>query len=206
MASLATNGHGPTRRPRRPSARFVVGPALALASVALALACKSNDINATTNNDNNHGGDDSGNGGADACTAAPVHTGSLTLLHRGVCAPQGLADASGPVACTVFILPANVTGNVTSCDSSRGLAPVCDTDATKVRASAQLPDAEAPPLVCQLAQLPVSDWEGGTCAASAEAGWCYVSGAVADGGCTRAIDFSSAAVPRNGDEVLLGCE
>jgi hypothetical protein len=51
----------------------------------------------------------------------------------------------------------------------------------------------------------VTDITAGTCAASTEAGWCYVSGAATGGGCPQALLFSMPGSPLTGATVSLQC-
>jgi hypothetical protein len=152
----------------------------------------------------NGGSPDGGNAPVDAANAdegPTAHTHFLTLVNgsAGLCMPQTLvADAQGQVACSIFELPPSGGG----CDVSAGLFSVASDAAAAVRTAAQAPSTQ---VVCQLAQLPESDWVGGTCAASSSPGWCYVSGAAAGGNCAQAIRFSPTGDPGAGVTVLLGC-
>jgi hypothetical protein len=139
----------------------------------------------------------------DAATAdePTTHTSFLTVIHGGGtgCMPKALApDAQGQVPCSIFEL----TASATACDGSLGLSAVDPSVTASVQAAAFAPASQ---LVCQLAQLPESAWVNGSCVASAAAGWCYVTGAAAGGGCAQAIRFSPSGSPSAGVEVVLGC-
>jgi hypothetical protein len=51
----------------------------------------------------------------------------------------------------------------------------------------------------------IGDFQGGTCAASSEAGWCYVQGKAAGGSCPQAILFSPGGNPVVGAQISLEC-
>ena len=117
----------------------------------------------------------------------------------GGCFPQGLAtDASGRAACRIFeILPAD-----DGCAAHPGLSVADATVAAMIRASGGA-DASLP--VCLDTQLPEATWVNGSCAASAGAGWCYVSAPAAPNGCAQSILFSPSGNPVTGAKVLLAC-
>jgi hypothetical protein len=148
--------------------------------------------------------DAGGGGGLDAAAAdePSAHTSFLTVLHSGddLCMPQSLAvDAHGEVACSIFVLPPAAT----ACDPAPGLSAVDPAVAASVRTAG---GAAASQLVCQLAQLPASEWVNGSCVGAPSAGWCYLTAPAAGAGCAQAIRFSTSGTPADGDEVLLGCQ
>jgi hypothetical protein len=152
----------------------------------------------------NGGSLDGGNAPLDAANGdegPTAHTHFLTYLNyeSDRCSPQALvADAQGLVACSIFELPTNGGG----CDASLGLSPVASDVAAAVQAAAQVPSSQ---VVCQLAQLPESDWVGGTCAGSSSPGWCYVSGPAAGSNCPQAIRLSPTGTPGPAVRMLFGC-
>ncbi len=69
-----------------------------------------------------------------------------------------------------------------------------------------VPASNPPGPACATSHTQVeADFLGGTCAASAEAGWCYVQGAAA-GTCPQAIVFSPGARPQAGAQIRLVCQ
>ena len=146
------------------------------------------------------------------------------------CLPQALHPASnGEVSCEMMLqIPNGAAGTSGTC-----LNPVCPAmaglnvppsdylpsfcqgleDAYNQQLSnaggnpAGLTDPASVP-VCQLVQLGLltngNDFQGGTCEAGADPGWCYVSGTAA-GRCPQAIVFTKNAVP-NGATAHLVCQ
>jgi hypothetical protein len=148
--------------------------------------------------------DAGGGSGLDAAEGdePTAHTGFLSVLHAGadLCMPQSLpVDSLGQVPCSIFVLPPAAT----ACVPASGLSAVDAAVAASVRTAG---GAAASQLVCQLAQLPEAAWVNGSCVDTPAAGWCYLTGAAAGGGCAQAIRFSASGTPASGDKVLLGCQ
>jgi hypothetical protein len=149
------------------------------------------------------------------------------------CIPQQLvANPLGNVPCLILVqLPGQVGPGAcanpgSACDSQAGLVgpgvvpsgetqPILTRDilsdfcaskeAFYAGARGGLSDPDTYP-TCALRQLTganASDFQNGSCAASADPGWCYVTGAAANG-CQQAILFSSGQPP-SGAKVNLQC-
>lgn len=110
------------------------------------------------------------------------------------CLPMSLpVDASGQATCQIYYL---LTAGDT-CESHAGLSSPDPGVASAVNAAVQGP---TPLPVCLLPQLPAMP-----CGASAQAGWCYLSAAEVDSGCSQTIDVSPPAAPPAGAIVALAC-
>jgi hypothetical protein len=124
------------------------------------------------------------------------------------CLPQALtADSNGNVPC--LILEALPPGSGT-CAS----ANLQDADPKQAAAYQATLNAESGSgdggastvfTICQVPQLVGNDLTNGTCVDNTKAGWCYVTGAAAGGGCAQAIKFSQGGNPSNGARVSLQC-
>ncbi|HEX3770396.1 MAG TPA: hypothetical protein VHV30_06010 [Polyangiaceae bacterium] len=118
--------------------------------------------------------------------------------NNQACLPEMLpSSVGGSIDCTIlYALPAG-----DSCEAHAGLTIPSGDLATAVRSTGHVPASEE---LCALPQLPTSDWVSGSCAASTEVGWCYLTGAPA-GGCDVAIRTSAALVPPAGASAILAC-
>jgi hypothetical protein len=126
----------------------------------------------------------------------------ITLLRadNSSCMPQKLPVGSGgQVSCTIFELPLSPA----SCDPTHGLSAV---DPATEQAVDAAEHASSSQTVCQLAQLPTSDWVNGSCAQSTQPGWCYVTGAAAGNNCAQALRFSANGAPAAGVVALFACQ
>ena len=124
------------------------------------------------------------------------------------CLPQALtADANGDVPC--LILEALPPGK--SC-SDAGLQPADPKAAASYQAqlAAQAGTGDAGTsttfTICQVPQLVGADLTNGSCVDNNDkAGWCYLEGSAAGGGCAQAIKFSAKGNPAGGARVALQC-
>jgi hypothetical protein len=126
------------------------------------------------------------------------------------CLPQALTpDANGNVPC--LILEALPPGTPGGC-ATQGLEDADPKQAAVYQASLNAESgsgdggAATVYTICQVPQLiGATDDPGGTCVGTDKAGWCYVTGANAGGGCAQAIKFSQKGNPTNGARVTLQC-
>jgi hypothetical protein len=138
--------------------------------------------------------------------------GALTFA----CLPRQLPVVNGAATCVMLVtLPAQAGGSCThpTCDASRGLAQpdptVLANFCAKQEAAylmyggvAEAPGDPASESVCELRQLTTLDPQasaefdpGGSCAASANPGWCYTQ-SVTETGCAQSLVFANGAVPQ----------
>ncbi len=141
--------------------------------------------------------------------------GALT----NACLPEKLpATSNGSASCSVLVtLPGAGSCTNPTCPAGMGLnvpaKSVLDTVCANAEASYQgekgTPSDPALQSVCQLTQLvrglaPAADFDAnGSCAQSADKGWCYVEGAGANG-CAQAIVFAQSSPPE-GSLTSLDC-
>jgi hypothetical protein len=133
------------------------------------------------------------------------------------CLPQTLtADASGQVPCLILAtLPSASNSSNPQADCTNGkYAGYTNPDAQilqQFQAAAEVawtqggkvgPDPKSLP-TCQVGQLPNTALQNGTCKASGDKGWCYVTGTAA-GTCAQAIIFSPGTIP-TGTTINLQC-
>jgi hypothetical protein len=115
-----------------------------------------------------------------------------------LCLPQSLpVDASGQAICDVFFVLAD--GDTCAAHALADASP----DVAAAVAGPAADDAQ-PASVCVLPQLPAADWVNGSCDASTEAGWCYLTGAAA-GTCQQVVRASPSGVVPAGAYAVLGC-
>jgi hypothetical protein len=137
--------------------------------------------------------------------------GALTFA----CLPQQVTVVNGAAACTMLVTLEGQAGSCAhpTCDASHGLAPPDPTVLANFCARQETaylmyggkaggPGDPANESVCALRQLTTVDPQaslefdpGGSCAASANPGWCYTHG-VAETGCAQALVFANGAVPQ----------
>jgi hypothetical protein len=147
----------------------------------------------------------------------PAVAGIIDRLKQGLtqsCLPEPLdVDSTGAVECMVLAqLPA--LGGESACDPSLGLSVPDASILANYRATAEsnwqanggtasgvLDPAGYP--VCQVSQLESKDLVGGSCKRATKPGWCYVTGANADG-CAQEVLFSPNSLP-SGSKVSLEC-
>ncbi len=138
-------------------------------------------------------------------TTYSIETVSLT----DSCPPSGCfcwsvslpVDPSGLAACSILYLlqsgdscgvhglsqaPPDVTASITA--SFEAIAPI--------------PPSFGP--ICLLPQIPASDWVGGSCRGSAQAGWCYLTGA-ASAPCAQSLAVSASGTLPSGAFSYLVC-
>ncbi|HEY1695523.1 MAG TPA: hypothetical protein VGG39_25315 [Polyangiaceae bacterium] len=123
--------------------------------------------------------------------------GFITILQAsGGCIPQKLpAGASGEIACEVYeVLP----GSTGSCDASQGQSSV---DPAVAAAILGKTGGSASSLVCAFQQIAVPAGSG--CTTSSSPGWCYATGAGANG-CPQTIEVSPGEPPA-GAVLVLAC-
>ncbi len=119
------------------------------------------------------------------------------------CLPRALTpQKDGSVACLVL-----VEGDGLVCDPTKGLkTPEPDVERhyreQKLAERKKLDPNATVGNVCEMAQVPSTQYQNGTCEGGSTPGWCYVSGSVA-GGCTQAVRFA-APVP-SGATINLQC-
>jgi hypothetical protein len=130
------------------------------------------------------------------------------------CLPEKLqATSTGNVPCLILVtLP--TAGDESVCSSTAGMSIPDSAILARFRqtqeqgwvAGSGTPDPSTFP-VCQLNELTPQanpgDFANGSCKASTDPGWCYVTGAAA-GGCTQAILFTNNTPP-SGASVSLQC-
>ena len=120
---------------------------------------------------------------------------NLGLTEGPNCLDPRLAiptDPSTGSPCQFFIFPNSSPSPPLDC-SAPGL-----TEATPLQCARIFQDMPQYANVCQIAQIPPSAWVNGSCAQSAQPGWCVLSGAAA-GACTQAaVIFSPTAAPHQG--------
>jgi hypothetical protein len=140
-------------------------------------------------------------GTADGAIAPPT-TSVVTRISSGECLPEPLTmDPHGKVGCTAFeALPS--PGDESVCNGITGRSVPDPETLAYLRRMASL-NPSMP--VCRIAQLPGSSVAGGGCATSAEAGWCYLSGAAANA-CEQTFAFSKSGTPEVGATVWMDCE
>ncbi len=140
--------------------------------------------------------------------------GRLKTALSSTCVPQPLApDPSGIVPCLALVTLPPASGG--GCDATLNMT-VPSSDVLGPFLSSQHEDwlqaggsqggAVDPSTltVCQVGQLTGGALAGGTCAQSADKGWCYVTGAAAGTGCQQGVLFSPGTLP-NGATVKLQC-
>jgi hypothetical protein len=121
-----------------------------------------------------------------------------TLQANASCLPQPLpTNADGTAACRIFFVL--TSADESSCSASQGLAPAA---AAMANSFSKTYPGRA---VCELAELPSSDWKNGSCAGSFAAGWCYLTGASAGDSCDQGIAFSPTGAPPAGAVAVLSC-
>jgi hypothetical protein len=138
-------------------------------------------------------GDDSG-----STSSATTYFITVMSLQPGLCLGMSLpTDADGQAPCQLFVELA--AGD--SCSAHASLSPAAPDVLASLRASG---DVLTTSNVCVLPQLPEAEWVNGSCASSAQAGWCYVKSPSA-GKCTQTILLSPSGAPPAGAGALLGC-
>ena len=129
---------------------------------------------------------DTAPGDASSGQATTYFISLLRLWEGDVCFPKPLpADATGLVSCQLFyVLPPG-----DACAAHPGL-----TAPDPVFAFFAVGMTSGQATVCVATQLPSSQWVNGSCATSAQPGWCYVAGAAASP-CAQRFVLSSSASP-----------
>jgi hypothetical protein len=124
------------------------------------------------------------------------------------CVPHALQpDSQGAVPCLVL---ASLPDTSSSCDPSKGesdvdphvVAGASDALQGQFGAGAFDPTQHK---ICQVNELTGGDLVNGSCSQSSKAGWCYVTGSKAGGGCPQELLFSPAATPSTGTQVAMVC-
>jgi hypothetical protein len=136
----------------------------------------------------------------------------LKTALASTCVPQPLLqDTTGAVPCLVLVTMPQGSG---ACDASLNMrTPPSDVLGPFVSAQHAdwlaaggsqngLPDPSTQ-TVCEIGQLTGGSLAGGTCAASPDKGWCYVTGAQA-GVCQQGLLFSPGSLP-TGAAARLQC-
>jgi hypothetical protein len=126
-----------------------------------------------------------------------------SIIVGPYCLPAALPVADGGGATSCYVLEELPGTNESVCDGTPGLSTPDPSIVAAVWASnVEAVDAPPPPL-SQVAQLAVPG--GGTCAASAALGWCYVTGAdAAVLGCDQTIQVAPGTLPP-GAKLWLAC-
>ena len=143
----------------------------------------------------------------------------LKAALSNACLPRKLVPLSdGSVPCLVLVtLPGAGSCLNPTCPAGMGLnvpsnpsvlKSFCASQEASYMGPKNAPGDPALQSVCELTQLiqgtaPAADFQGGSCSASPDHGWCYVEGAAANG-CSQAIVFGANSPPP-GSVTSLSC-
>ncbi|HSQ66066.1 MAG TPA: hypothetical protein VLM85_22745 [Polyangiaceae bacterium] len=137
----------------------------------------------------------------------------LKNILGGQCLPETLAvdTTTGEVPCVVLVIYTSQTNQAAGC-TDPGLQQPDSATLARFAAQWQAQQGDAGtstpvPVVCVLDQLTASQYTPPSCEndPNAPAGWCYVTGVSATGGCPQAIKFSPKGQPKSGTTISLEC-